>query len=181
MLKFIYFYVNIYISLIWINYLISNNLYFLYYQIFYDIDTYVICTGDVDFSPLILELKKDKKNVIGMSNNRNSTSNTLPNICDKFIYLQDNGNSKNMLSAISTISDYDNASSSETDDVVPIKIKTSQKVRLEIAHRKEILFNDVKQYIILFVQKQNSLVGLSRIKESLISQYFITTATWRLV
>jgi uncharacterized protein (TIGR00288 family) len=52
------------------------------------IDTFVIVSGDSDFSPLVSKLKENGKHVIGMGM-RKSTSPLLANGCDEFIYYED--------------------------------------------------------------------------------------------
>jgi uncharacterized LabA/DUF88 family protein len=52
------------------------------------IDTFVIVSGDSDFSPLVAKLKENGKHVIGMGMKR-STSPLLANACDEFIYYED--------------------------------------------------------------------------------------------
>jgi uncharacterized protein (TIGR00288 family) len=52
------------------------------------IDTFVIVSGDSDFSPLVSKLKENGKYVIGLGM-RNSTSPLLANSCDEFIYYED--------------------------------------------------------------------------------------------
>lgn len=49
------------------------------------ISTFVICTGDVDFTPLVLKLRELDKRVIGFGV-RDSTSKMLPPACDEFLY-----------------------------------------------------------------------------------------------
>lgn len=49
------------------------------------ISTFVICTGDSDFTPLVHKLRELNKRVIGVGV-RNSTSAMLPPACDEFIY-----------------------------------------------------------------------------------------------
>ena len=51
------------------------------------IDTFVIVSGDSDFSPLVSKLKENGKHVIGLGM-RNSTSPLLANACDEFIYYE---------------------------------------------------------------------------------------------
>jgi len=51
------------------------------------IDTFVIVSGDSDFSPLVAKLKENGKHVIGMGMKR-STSPLLANACDEFIYYE---------------------------------------------------------------------------------------------
>lgn len=52
------------------------------------IDTFVIVSGDSDFSPLASKLKENGKRVIGIGM-RSSTSNLLRDNCDEFIYYED--------------------------------------------------------------------------------------------
>ena len=49
------------------------------------ISTFVICTGDSDFTPLVLKLRELDKRVIGFGV-RDSTSKMLPPACDEFLY-----------------------------------------------------------------------------------------------
>jgi uncharacterized protein (TIGR00288 family) len=52
------------------------------------IDTFVILSGDSDFSPLVSKLKENGKQVIGLAM-RGSTSPLLADNCDEFIYYED--------------------------------------------------------------------------------------------
>jgi uncharacterized LabA/DUF88 family protein len=52
------------------------------------IDTFVIVSGDSDFSPLVAKLKENGKHVIGLGM-KASTSTLLANACDEFIYYED--------------------------------------------------------------------------------------------
>ncbi|MFH0883176.1 MAG: NYN domain-containing protein [bacterium] len=52
------------------------------------IDTFVIGSGDSDFTPLVSKLKENDKEVIGFGL-RAATSNLLANSCDEFIFLED--------------------------------------------------------------------------------------------
>lgn len=52
------------------------------------LDTFVILSGDSDFSPLVSKLKENNKFVIGVGV-KNSTSNHLIDNCDEFIYYED--------------------------------------------------------------------------------------------
>ncbi len=49
------------------------------------VDTFVIISGDSDFSPLVSKLRENNKTVIGVGV-RNSTSELLVNNCDEFIF-----------------------------------------------------------------------------------------------
>ena len=52
------------------------------------IDTFVVVSGDSDFSPLVAKLKENGRHVIGLGM-RASTSPLLANSCDEFIYYED--------------------------------------------------------------------------------------------
>ena len=52
------------------------------------IDTFVIVSGDSDFSPLVSKLKENGKQVIGLAM-KGSTSMLLADNCDEFIYYDD--------------------------------------------------------------------------------------------
>ncbi|MCI0378435.1 MAG: NYN domain-containing protein [Gemmataceae bacterium] len=54
------------------------------------IDTFVIVSGDSDFSPLVSKLKENGKHVIGLGM-QESTSALLRDNCDEFIYYEDLG------------------------------------------------------------------------------------------
>jgi uncharacterized protein (TIGR00288 family) len=56
------------------------------------IDTFVIVSGDSDFSPLVSKLKENGKHVIGLGM-QDSTSELLRDNCDEFIYYEDLGRS----------------------------------------------------------------------------------------
>ncbi|NNU27239.1 NYN domain-containing protein [Isoptericola sediminis] len=49
------------------------------------ITTFVMCTGDSDFSPLVTKLRELDKNVIGVGVEK-STSRLLPGACDEFLF-----------------------------------------------------------------------------------------------
>ncbi|MFE9207447.1 NYN domain-containing protein [Micromonospora sp. NPDC007230] len=51
------------------------------------ISTFVICTGDSDFTPLVHKLRELNKRVIGVGV-ENSTSALLPPACDEFLYYE---------------------------------------------------------------------------------------------
>src|SRR5882762_5970412 len=52
------------------------------------VDTFVIISGDSDFSPLVSKLRENAKRVIGVGV-KNSTSDLLIANCDEFIYYDD--------------------------------------------------------------------------------------------
>jgi len=54
------------------------------------LDTFVLLSGDSDFSPLVSKLKENNKYVIGIGV-KNSSSNLLVDNCDEFIYYETSG------------------------------------------------------------------------------------------
>ena len=52
------------------------------------VDTFVVISGDSDFSPLVSKLRENNKNVIGVGV-KNSSSDLLIANCDEFIYYDD--------------------------------------------------------------------------------------------
>lgn len=52
------------------------------------IDTFVLVTGDSDFSPLVSKLRENNKRIIGLGV-KNSTSDLLMENCDEFIFYDD--------------------------------------------------------------------------------------------
>src|SRR6267142_7210240 len=52
------------------------------------VDTFVIVSGDSDFSPLVSKLRENDKTVIGVGVKK-STSDLLVAACDEFIYYDD--------------------------------------------------------------------------------------------
>src|SRR6186713_801717 len=52
------------------------------------VDTFVIISGDSDFSPLVSKLRENAKTVVGVGV-KNSTSDLFLNNCDDFIYYDD--------------------------------------------------------------------------------------------
>jgi hypothetical protein len=52
------------------------------------VDTFVIVSGDSDFSPLVSKLRENAKTVIGVGV-KNSSSDLLINNCDEFIFYDD--------------------------------------------------------------------------------------------
>ncbi|WP_142659869.1 NYN domain-containing protein [Methylacidimicrobium tartarophylax] len=52
------------------------------------VDTFVILSGDSDFSPLVSKLRENAKTVIGVGV-KNSTSDLFLNNCDEFLYYDD--------------------------------------------------------------------------------------------
>src|SRR5579871_11050 len=64
------------------------------------IDTFVIVSGDSDFSPLVSKLKENGKHVIGLGM-QESTSELLRDNCDEFIYYEDLGRAPTLAPTLS--------------------------------------------------------------------------------
>src|SRR5271166_3963007 len=62
------------------------------------VDTFVIISGDSDFSPLVSKLRENNKTVIGVGV-KNSTSDLLVANCDEFIFYDDLVREKKPLAA----------------------------------------------------------------------------------
>lgn len=65
------------------------------------ITTFVVVSGDSDFSPLVSKLKENGKHVIGLGM-QESTSDLLRDNCDEFIYYEDLGRQPSMAPDIDT-------------------------------------------------------------------------------
>ncbi len=52
------------------------------------VDTFVVISGDSDFSPLVIKLRENNKIVVGVGV-KYSTSDLLISVCDEFIYYDD--------------------------------------------------------------------------------------------
>src|SRR5271166_866676 len=65
------------------------------------IDTFVIVSGDSDFSPLVSKLKELGKHVLGLGM-QESTSELLRDNCDEFIYYEDLGRAPVMTADMTT-------------------------------------------------------------------------------
>jgi uncharacterized protein (TIGR00288 family) len=65
------------------------------------IDTFVVVSGDSDFSPLVSKLKELGKHVIGLGMQQ-STSDLLRDNCDEFIYYEDLGQATGLEPAINS-------------------------------------------------------------------------------
>jgi uncharacterized protein (TIGR00288 family) len=65
------------------------------------IDTFVIVSGDSDFSPLVSKLKENGKHVIGLGM-QESTSDLLRDNCDEFIYYEDLGKAPSLAPDLNT-------------------------------------------------------------------------------
>jgi uncharacterized protein (TIGR00288 family) len=68
------------------------------------IDTFVIVSGDSDFTPLVSKLKENGKHVIGLGM-QGSTSDLLRDNCDEFIYYEDLARPSPVVAGVEQFSD----------------------------------------------------------------------------
>ena len=80
------------------------------------INTFVVVSGDSDFSPLVSKLKENGKHVIGLGMQQ-STSELLRDNCDEFIYYEDLGKEPEALAP--SVSPQLSRSKSEVESCIP--------------------------------------------------------------
>lgn len=122
------------------------------------INTFVIISGDSDFSPLVSKLRENAKSVIGVGV-KNSTSDLLINNCDEFIFYDDlvverpsprrrqrgKGRGK---SATTTRSKQPVAATSSDDsaqDAIELVLKTAEAIYAERGDRAKLWGSMIKQ------------------------------------
>ncbi|MCP4289176.1 MAG: NYN domain-containing protein [Gammaproteobacteria bacterium] len=123
------------------------------------IDTFVIVSGDSDFSPLVSKLRENNKTVIGVGV-KSSTSDLLMNNCDEFIFYDDlareDESSKQRQrkptvkkKAASKTSDKpaDNNKSDEDkiDEAIGLVMETTEALQAERGDREKLWGSMVKQ------------------------------------
>jgi uncharacterized protein (TIGR00288 family) len=102
------------------------------------IDTFVIVSGDSDFSPLVSKLKENGKHVIGLGM-KESSSNLLINNCDEFIYYED----------------------------LERPIGTPPKIEQEIPERKKEAFQLLVDSVVALVRENKEVLWSSMVKETM--------------
>lgn len=121
------------------------------------IDTFVIISGDSDFSPLVSKLRENAKQVIGVGV-KNSTSDLLTQNCDEFIFYDDlvrddnTKRSKNKPSkkaaAKSGTSKRAKASKSEEgnlDDAIQLVLETAEGLQADRSDHERLWGSMIKQ------------------------------------
>ncbi|MGI9325117.1 MAG: NYN domain-containing protein [Pseudomonadales bacterium] len=115
------------------------------------IDTFVIVSGDSDFSPLVSKLRENAKTVIGLGV-KNSTSDLLINNCDEFIYYDDLVRSeakvKKRKRPKKAVAKKASAASSEGGDVeeaLSLLMETAQDLQSERGGRDKVWGSMIKQ------------------------------------
>lgn len=118
------------------------------------IDTFVIVSGDSDFSPLVSKLRENAKTVIGLGV-KNSTSDLLTNNCDEFIYYDDlvriEAKAKKPRRAKKTaakkrkVSEPDSSEDGDIEEALALLIATTQALQSERGGRDKVWGSMIKQ------------------------------------
>ncbi|UCH40565.1 MAG: NYN domain-containing protein [Gammaproteobacteria bacterium] len=123
------------------------------------IDTFVIVSGDSDFSPLVSKLRENNKTVIGVGV-KSSTSDLLINNCDEFIFYDDLARqdessrqrkhkpaAKKKAAGKSGAKPADKAKSEEEriDDAIGLVMETAEALYAERGDREKLWGSMVKQ------------------------------------
>jgi uncharacterized protein (TIGR00288 family) len=117
------------------------------------VDTFVIVSGDSDFSPLVSKLRENSKTVIGIGV-KNSTSDLFLNNCDEFIYYDDlvrKERSKRRPTAANaaprTASQPAEAKGPDSSDALDLVVETLDAVTEERGENEPIWGSMIKQAI----------------------------------
>jgi|GEM_PF-695965 len=102
------------------------------------INTFVIVSGDSDFSPLVSKLKENGKHVIGMGM-KESSSNLLIDNCDEFIYYED----------------------------LERPIGTPPKIEQDLPERKREAFQLLVDSVLALVRENKEVLWSSMVKETM--------------
>jgi uncharacterized protein (TIGR00288 family) len=124
------------------------------------IDTFVIVSGDSDFSPLVSKLRENNKTVIGVGV-KSSTSDLLMNNCDEFIFYDDLAREdesskqrqrkpavkKKAASKTSSAKPADDSKSEEEkiDEAISLVMETTEALQAERGDREKLWGSMVKQ------------------------------------
>ena len=121
------------------------------------VDTFVIISGDSDFSPLVSKLRENNKTVIGMGVKK-STSDLFINNCDEFLYYDDlvrvqpklrprRSSAKTAPSAPAPVADEARSHSLSPDRALDFVSQTLDALRAERGEDYEIRGSLIKQTI----------------------------------
>jgi uncharacterized protein (TIGR00288 family) len=115
------------------------------------VDTFVIISGDSDFSPLVSKLRENDKTVIGVGV-KNSTSDLFINNCDEFIYYDDlvrvePARKRPNVAATAPAAKTDRQQGPSTDEALNLLTKTVEALRAERGEDYPIRGSLIKQAI----------------------------------
>jgi uncharacterized protein (TIGR00288 family) len=116
------------------------------------VDTFVIISGDSDFSPLVSKLRENNKTVIGVGV-KNSTSDLLIANCDEFIYYDDlarekakkQSRKKPVPKAVAGAKNLPQDESDKKQDALDIVMETIEALIAERGEEEKIWGSMVKQ------------------------------------
>ncbi len=123
------------------------------------IDSFVIISGDSDFSPLVSKLRENAKQVIGVGV-KNSTSDLLTHNCDEFIYyddlVRDEQTAKRRrqkapakkMTVNATASEKSKAAKSEDgniDEAIQLVLETAEGLQADMSDREKLWGSMIKQ------------------------------------
>jgi uncharacterized protein (TIGR00288 family) len=117
------------------------------------VDTFVIISGDSDFSPLVSKLRENAKTVIGIGV-KNSTSDLFINNCDEFIYYDDlvrkepsKARRRSAGSTASASAPATEGKSAELGEALDLVVETLEAVSAERGENEPIWGSMIKQAI----------------------------------
>lgn len=113
------------------------------------VDTFVIISGDSDFSPLVSKLRENDKTVIGVGV-KQSTSDLFITNCDEFIYYDDlvrNETARKRPSASGAKSTRTRNSGPPVEDALELLVSTLEALRAERGEDSPVHGSRVKQAI----------------------------------
>ncbi|MFP6805570.1 MAG: NYN domain-containing protein [Pseudomonadales bacterium] len=122
------------------------------------IDTFVIISGDSDFSPLVSKLRENAKQVIGVGV-KNSTSDLLTHNCDEFIFYDDlveeqttrkrrqkaPAKKANAGTAASKKTKASKSEGNNIDDAIQLVIETAEGLQADRSDREKLWGSMIKQ------------------------------------
>jgi len=140
------------------------------------VDTFVILSGDSDFSPLVSKLRENNKTVIGVGV-KNSTSELLIANCDEFIYYDDLVRAQKARSAPQKKADAKPAEKKESKaahpvaaaETKPAKAARAQKAPKSEADKKQEAFDLVLETVDALITErgEDEKVWGSMVKQAL--------------
>ena len=110
------------------------------------VNTFVIISGDSDFSPLVSKLRENAKTVIGVGV-KNSTSDLLIGTCDEFIYYDDLIRERKQRKRSETPSQRKRSSktSDRTQEGIDLTLETAEALNAERGDEEKLWGSMVKQ------------------------------------
>ena len=123
------------------------------------IDTFVVVSGDSDFSPLVSKLRENNKTVIGVGV-KSSTSDLLINNCDEFIFYDDlarenesskerkrkpSAKKKSASKDAAAKTDKHKSDEERLDDAVALVMETAEALQAERGDREKLWGSMIKQ------------------------------------